>query len=408
MQPNLPALHALQEKIRAHPARFKVLACGRRFGKTTYALYEIQQALGAGLQVAYFAPTYRMVSEVWRALKRMNKPNTAHRSEEEHRIELHNGGAVECWSLKAVDSVRGRAYDLIVIDEAGQFGDLEEAWNGAIRPLLTDRVGRAIFASTPRGRNFFYQLYLLGGDTLNTEWGAFHAPTSANPFIAPSEIESARSTMPVRLFAQEYLAEFLADNSEVFRNVLAMSTLSPTLPTDFPSGTRFVAGVDWGRAHDYTVMCVINADTAQEVAIDRFNAVGWEIQRGRIKQLADEWGIDHIIAEANSIGEPNIQALQAEGLPIIGFTMSAKSKSPLIEGLALAIERSELALIHDPIATGELLAYQTERLKGGGWRYNAPSGGHDDTVIARALAWMAVHDHAPMAEFSGNTILRRR
>ncbi|MDX2077021.1 MAG: terminase family protein [bacterium] len=408
MQPNLPALHALQEKIRAHPARFKVLACGRRFGKTTYSLYEIQGALEAGLQVAYFAPTYRMVSEVWRTLKRMNKPNTAHRSEEEHRIELYNGGAVDCWSLKAVDSVRGRAYDLIVIDEAGQFADLEEAWNGAIRPLLTDRVGRAIFASTPRGRNFFYQLYLLGEDALNTEWGAFHAPTSANPFIAPSEIESAKSTMPLRLFAQEYLAEFLADNSEVFRNVLAMSTLSPALPTDFPSGTRFVAGVDWGRAHDYTVMCVMNADTMQEVAIARFNAVGWEVQRGRIKQLADEWGIDHIIGEANSIGEPNIQALQAEGLPIIGFTMSAKSKSPLIEALALAIERGELALIHDPIATGELLAYQTERLKGGGWRYNAPSGGHDDTVIARALAWMAVHDHAPMMELSATNILRRR
>lgn len=407
MHDQLPALHALQKPIVAHDARFKVLACGRRFGKTTLAITEIQSALQHGAQVAYFAPTYRMVSEVWRILKRLNKPHTAHRSEDEHRIELINGAAVECWSLKAADTVRGRAYDLIIIDEAAQFPNLEDAWNGAIRPLLTDRRGRAIFASTPRGRNFFYQLYLLGEDSTAPEWASFHAPTAANPFIAPSEILSAQSTMPARRFAQEYLAEFLADNSEVFRNVLAVSVLSPTLASDFADNPRFVAGVDWGRAHDYTVMCVINADTRQEVALDRFNAVGWEVQRGRIKQLADKWRIDHIIAEANSIGEPNIQALQAEGLPIIGFTMTAKSKSPLIEALVLAIEKSDIQLIHDAVATGELLAYQTEQLKGGGWRYGAPTGGHDDTVIARALAWMAVHDHLPMLEISRENIFRR-
>ena len=408
MQSQLPALHARQRDILAHHARFKVLACGRRFGKTTYSLHEIMRVLETGGNVAYFAPTYRMVSEVWRALKRLCKPQTAVRNEEEHRIEWHNGAVVECWSLKAADSVRGRAYDLVVIDEAGQFGDLEEAWNGAIRPLLTDRQGRAIFASTPRGRNFFYQLYLLGEDANNPEWQSFHAPTSANPFIAPTEIESAKQTMPARLFAQEYLAEFLADNSEVFRNVLGCSVLAPALPSDFATGTRFVAGVDWGRANDYTVICVMNAETRQEVALDRFNAVGWSIQRERIKQLADEWRIDHILAEANSIGEPNIQALQAEGLPIIGFSMTAKSKSPLIEGLALALERDEIRLIHDSTATGELLAYQTERLSNGGWRYNAPSGGHDDTVIARALAWRALHEGGAGLEISENVFLRRR
>lgn len=408
MQPKLPALHARQEDILAHDARFKVLACGRRFGKTTYAIYEIMRVLEVGGNVAYFAPTYRMVSEVWRTLKRLCKPQTAVRSEDEHRIEWHNGAVVECWSLKAADSVRGRSYDLVVVDEAGQFADLEEAWNGAIRPLLTDRQGRAIFASTPRGRNFFYQLYLLGEDAHNSEWKSFHAPTADNPFIAPTEIESAKQTMPARLFAQEYLAEFLADNSEVFRNVLGCSVLAPALPSDFPAHTRFVAGVDWGRANDFTAICVMNADTRQEVALDRFHGVGWSIQRERIKHLADEWGVHHILAESNSIGEPNIQALQADGLPIIGFSMTAKSKSPLIEALALALERDEIRLIHDSTATGELLAYQTERLRDGGWRYNAPSGGHDDTVIARALAWRAVHEGGTGLEISENVFIRRR
>jgi phage FluMu gp28-like protein len=408
MHPQLPALHALQAQIVAHDARFKVLACGRRFGKTTLAIAEMTRILDAGGQVAYFAPTYRMVSEVWRALKRITKPYTATRHEHDHRIELHNGGSAECWSLKSVDTVRGRAYDLVVIDEAAQYADLDEAWNGALRPLLTDRLGRAIFLSTPRGRNFFYHLYQMGQDAHNPDWASFHAPTAANPFIAPSEIVSAQQTMPARIFAQEYLAEFLAESGAVFRNVYACSVLSPALPSDFPADTRFVAGVDWGRSDDFTAISIINADTGHEVALDRFREVGWAIQRERIARLMTDWRVAHIIGEANSIGEPNIQALQAEGLPIIGFSMTAKSKPPLIEALALALEREHIRLIHDPTATAELLAYQAEQVASGGWRYNAPRGGHDDTVIARALAWRAVIQRPTVLEFSDVDILRRR
>lgn len=408
MHPHLPALHALQAQIVAHDARFKVLACGRRFGKTTLAIAEMTRVLDAGGHVAYFAPTYRMVSEVWRSLKRITKAHTATRHEHEHRIELVNGATAECWSLKSVDTVRGRAYDLVVIDEAAQFAPLDEAWNGAIRPLLTDRLGRAIFLSTPRGHNFFHHLYQMGQDAHNPDWASFHAPTSANPFIAPSEIESARMTMPIRLFSQEYLAEFLADSGAVFRNVHACSVLSPALPSDFTAETRFVAGVDWGRSDDFTVISILNADTGHEVALARFREVGWAIQRERIASLATDWRVAHIIGEANSIGEPNIQALQADGLPIVGFTMTAKSKSPLIENLALALEREHIRLIADPVATSELIAYQAERLTNGGWRYNAPRGGHDDTVIARALAWMAVMERPTMLEFSDVNILRRR
>lgn len=408
MHPQHPALHALQAQIVAHDARFKVLACGRRFGKTTLAIAEMTRVLDSGGHVAYFAPTYRMVSEVWRSLKRITKAQTATRHEHEHRIELYNGSTAECWSLKSADTVRGRAYDLVVIDEAAQFAPLDEAWNGAIRPLLTDRLGRAIFLSTPRGRNFFYQLYQMGQDPHNPDWASFHAPTSANPFIEPAEIESARMTMPIRLFSQEYLAEFLADSGAVFRNVHACCTLSPALPSDFADGTRFVAGVDWGRSDDFTVISIMNADTGHEVALERFREVGWAVQRERIASLATDWRVAHIIGEANSIGEPNIQALQAEGLPIVGFTMTAKSKSPLIEDLALALEREHIRLIADPIATSELIAYQAERLTSGGWRYNAPRGGHDDTVIARALAWMAVHERPTALEFSDVDILRRR
>jgi hypothetical protein len=94
--------------------------------------------------------------------------------------------------------------------------------------------------------------------------------------------------------------------------------------------------------------------------------------------------------EANSMGSVNIEALQSEGFPVRPFQTTAGSKNPLIEALALAIERREIALLPDDVLLYELASYTLERLPGGGYRYTAPPGAHDDTVMATALAWHGV------------------
>jgi hypothetical protein len=110
-----------------------------------------------------------------------------------------------------------------------------------------------------------------------------------------------------------------------------------------------------------------------------------------LKTLADRYQVEHIQAEENSIGGPNIEALQREGLLVYPFTTTAASKPPLIQSLALAFERKECRWIDDGAATAELHAFEckvnanTQRVT-----YAAPEGLHDDTVIARALAWRAV------------------
>jgi hypothetical protein len=145
--------------------------------------------------------------------------------------------------------------------------------------------------------------------------------------------------------------------------------------------------VDWARSYDFTVISVIDSVTQTQVAIDRFNQISWELQRGRLKALADKYEPRAIWAEANSIGDVNIEALQRDGLPVKAFTTTVNTKGPLIDGLALAIERQDVTLLDDPVQRQELQAYQMERLPSGRYRYGAPQGGHDDTVIATALAW---------------------
>ena len=140
-------------------------------------------------------------------------------------------------------------------------------------------------------------------------------------------------------------------------------------------------------------------DIPQVVAIDRFHQIGWDIQRGRLKTMCDRWNPAAVWAEANSAGAPNIEALQAEGLPVRPFMTTAASKKPLIEGLALALERGELALLPDEVLLGELASYRMERSPDGFYRYSAPSGAHDDCVIALALAWHGARFTGPSIDF---------
>jgi hypothetical protein len=175
----------------------------------------------------------------------------------------------------------------------------------------------------------------------------------------------------------------MEDAGAVFRNVSAVSTLSPV---ESYAGD-FIFGIDFARDNDFSVISVIDRRTRQQVAIDRFNQIGWAVQRGRIRAMYDQWKPRTIIAESNSIGSVNIEALQAEGLPITSFQTTGTSKPPLIDALSLAIERQDITLLNDPVQVGELQAYSLTRLPSGNYRYEAPPGGHDDTVMALALAW---------------------
>jgi len=367
--------------------RFNVLACGRRFGKTMLGVDLLVDKAIDGCLVGWFSPTYRMLNEVWKAIHETTRPLHSRVSLQEHRIELITGGVIDCWSLDAYDSVRGRKYHRVIIDEAAMVPDLGDAWQAAIRPTLTDYTGDAFFLSTPKGINFFHECYSRGVDQTQSEWKAWHAPTTANPYIDPAEVESARQELPEQVFRQEYLAEFLQNDGAVFRNIDAC--LSPD--TGDHKGHRLFAGVDWGQQNDFTVISVVCATCHREVELDRFNKIEWAFQRARLKAVMDRWGVLAVVAESNSIGQPNLEALVREGLPVRGFETTASSKPPLIQSLALALERVECQWLPDPVGRVELLSYEAKRnATTGRVSYSAPSGGHDDTVMARALAWECV------------------
>lgn len=376
----LPTLHPGQREVASHPARFKVLAAGRRWGKTRLGTLLCLDAALNGGRAWWVAPSYSMATVGWRGIKHLAKQIPGAETREADRlITMPSGGQIQVRSADNPDSLRGEGLDFLIIDEAAFVR--EEAWTEALRPTLSDRQGRAMFISTPKGRNWFWRAYQRGmsGDP---EWHSWKLPTASNPFIDPAEIEAARGMLPADTFRQEYLAEFIEDAGLVFRKVRQATWTPPTKPEP---GRRYVMGVDWAQAHDWTVLTVID-DLRRVVAIDRFNQIAWDVQRGRLQAMADYWHVVEIWAEANSIGGPNIEALQAEGLPVRGFTTTNESKQQLMVALQLAFERGDIRIPDDPVLIAELEAFEATRLPSGRWRYEAPAGMHDDTVISLALA----------------------
>ena len=180
------------------------------------------------------------------------------------------------------------------------------------------------------------------------------------------------------------MALIVDDAGAVFRRVMAAATVE--LQEKPLKGHEYVFGVDWGKQHDFTVIAVFDITTRSLVYLDRFNKIDYHIQVKRLEVLFGIFKPYVILAERNSMGEPLIETLQRNGLPVQPFTTTNSTKAEIIDLLALDFERGGIEIVNDYILIGELQAYAMERLPSGMFRYSAPEGMHDDTVIALALA----------------------
>jgi len=335
----------------------------------------------------WVAPSYPVASVGWRGIKHLalQMPDAEIRHVD-RLITMPSGGTVQVRSADNPDSLRGEGLDFVVLDECAFIK--EAAWNEALRPSLSDRQGKALFISTPKGRNWFWRLWTLGNSGDDEHWKSWRFPTSDNPFIPGSEIDAAQGGLPERIFQQEYLAEFIDDAGGVFRGVTEAATAD--WQDQGIEDHEYIFGVDWGKHADYTAIAVLDATTNELVHLDRFSQIDYHTQLGRLEGLYIRFNPISIIAERNSMGEPLIEQLIRQNYPVQPFTTTNASKAEAVDALALAFERREIKILSDPTLVNELQAYEAQRLPSGMLRYTAPEGMHDDTVIALCLAWHGV------------------
>ena len=214
-------------------------------------------------------------------------------------IELSNNSTIRMGSINQVDSVVGRSYDLIIFDEAA-LTDGRDAFNVALRPTLDKDNSKAIFISTPRGRNnYFAEFYHRGFSDEFPEWCSIKATWHENPRVSEQDIIEAKKGMSEAEFAQEYMADFNVFEGQVwsFNHEQCVADLS-----EFDTSKMDVfAGLDVGYK-DPTAFCVIAYDWEEEKfhLVDEYlnSERTTEQHAAEIQKLIDKWDIDYIYIDS--------------------------------------------------------------------------------------------------------------
>lgn len=365
--------HPAQSQVLDCDSRFIVMMAGRRFGKS---LISQTIALATAIKkqrVAYITPTYQLGKVFFKELVDLLPMEIHSKNEADLVITFITGGSIRFFTGERLDNLRGLKFHLCIVDEASFIPDLEDGWLNSIRPTLTDYKGRAFFLSTPKGKNYFFSLYMKGiaGEP---GWSSFKFTTYDNPHIDKSEIDDARRQLPEVVFEQEYMANPAENAANPFGSSFIRQCTFPisTLPP-------VVFGIDLAKSVDWTV--IVGLDQSGNVChFDRFQK-DWRQTKDTIIRLPKV----PILMDTTGVGDPIFEDLIRENVPVTGFKFTSSSKQQLMEGLASAIQQRKVQFPEGPISQElEIFEYIYTAT---GVRYSAPSGFHDDCVMALALAW---------------------
>ena len=309
--------------------RFVCAALARRLGKT-YIANVIGQLvmLVPGCNILIISPNYTLSSisfELQRRLIRSFDLEVEKDNIKDKILELTNGSTIRMGSLSTVDSCVGRSYDLIIFDEAA-LGDGESAFNVALRPTLDRPGSKAIFISTPRGKNnWFSRFYDRGFSDKFPEWASLTADYTENHRMSESDVREAQSVMTKAEFEQEYMASFSTFEGQIFH-------LEETLKYDYVvrDGDEVIAGLDPGYK-DPTAFVVIVYSPIDDTyhIVDEYQAAEATtvMHVERIQELIDKWKIETIFIDSAA-------AQFAGDLAYTYDIATIKAKKSVLDGIA--------------------------------------------------------------------------
>jgi len=260
-------LHPKQKEVAKSAARFRCLVGGRRFGKSSLALalaiafcVENKEA-----KVWIIAPTYQQAKDIfWRSSEkipfwtrefaRANYP--VKKNDSELLLQFPNGSLLQLKGSDREDTLRGSGLDFVILDEMASMKP--NVWKEIIFPSLLDSGGKAMFISTPRGYNHFYNLFLKGKRNEN-DWESFQYTSYQNPYIDKAFLDQAKADSDEQTFAQEYLAEFHKYYGLVYPEFDRKTHVIQ--PTELDPGWTYGVGIDRGLTNPSgVVFCAIDPD----------------------------------------------------------------------------------------------------------------------------------------------------
>lgn len=393
--------HEGQYEVWSSHVRFKILAGGRRFGKTQvgcwWSLEKARRDQVNGIEQSIgwvIAPTYKVARPIWRKFLQLapkgwiTKVNGTERAPDGFELGQTK---IEFKSAEKPENLVAEGLRWVWIDEAGIVAD--RVWKESIRPALMDHRAPALISGTPKGtKNWFYQLWAKGNDPHEKDYGSFGGPSFENPYLDSLELSDVIRDMIPRLVKQEIFAEFVAfDEGSVFQNInnsikKAIELFPET--NGYCNHPTYCIGIDLGRLIDYTVLYGVCRE-GHPTGFDRFKDLRWPKQTDRIVNAWEKSGRPLIFVDASGIGDVVYQQLEDKCKGRVVPVKTAVSKVQLVDALSIALDNLEILVPsgeEEKVIRDELTAFGYEYTKTGRIKYGAPDGFHDDVVISMALA----------------------
>lgn len=405
--------HTGQRAVVDSVARFRVMNCGRRWGKTIIAAKIFVSKSRKDKQMLWWiAPTYKVVKRGYKEVVRQlpdgvlehdPPPETHFDAGRAVVLRFKNGTRMEFYSAERPGGMLGEGVDFAVLDEAATMpGNI---WNQIVRPTLADRRGGALMISTPRGRNWFYKVWLRGQDQSDPNWESWTFESWTNPTLPLGEIEDMKAEMPRLLFEQEVEAKFLAAGSSVFlipdRSVQLSEIQANYMVEETPPAGHVVLGVDLAKSSDWTVIYGARSKDRRNCYFERMQAITWPEQKRRIKRAVHHilksgaTGVT-LVMDSTGVGDPIVDDMEAAGYDVVPINFTTH-KNNMVKLLAKDLEESRAFVLEDGHKV-EFENYAMNMTPSGKITYSAPEGEHDDVVSAKMLQhWGVVNEGVPGA-----------
>lgn len=369
-----------------------IVGCfGRQAGKSYTAMnLMLKWALENDNSICmWVSPVYSQARKIFEEMEIITRETglVKHVGRGDLRLTFINGSEITFKSGEREDTLRGYTLDYLVIDEAAYIKD--SVWDRVLRQTTLVRGKKVLFISTPKGRNWFYNVAMRGYSDDYPQYKTFHATSFDTPFITEEELAEAKMSLPETIYKQEIMAEFIEDGGEVFTNLKYCCDLTTYPPP--VSGDKYYAGIDFGRQTDYTAMVILNSK-GEVVDFYRERQKSWDIILSELLTRLRKWR-PQVTAEINSIGDVLFERLKKEYPAIVPFLTNQDSKQNMVEDLIMALNEAKLRLPSKELNEtlyGEMSIFTyTYSPKSRKVSYGHPQGFHDDCVIALCLAYQS-------------------
>ena len=412
------------DKIMASGADVIEIVCSRGWGKTLFTALSLAVPVAvkhSNYQICWIAPNYKIakapIDDVFFGInedtgERFINDRCAETGFKffEHKKgdnELHfwNGSKIFLRSADAPDSIVSKGYNLVIIDEAALIN--KDVWEKNILPIARRKNCKIILISTPRGKNWFYNLFLDGKDSSKPRYFSIQQPWWKRPDYPPLLIDLMKD-LPQHIRDQEFNAMFLDGGGGVFKNLDKIflgdeinfqgdrqewfhpewKTLSKNQPT--------VMGVDFAKSVDFTVISIMTYDR-KLIYYARFNKSDYKVVLEKIKKLGIQFNYPEVIYDGTGVGSGLSDFMPSE-LNSFPFIFTNQSKLDLVNKMIVATEYEKLLLPNIVTIKNEFEIFEFNYTKTGKIIYQAPDGKHDDCVYSMALCNWFIEENEGKSE----------